>query len=138
MLRALPVLRPVRGLQVSEPVALRSVSPQAHQTRPPPRYTEASLVKGLEELGIGRPSTYAAILAVLRVRTCAVHVLCVRPTSCWVPTYLPACLRARVWEALGGQATGTARGAYIPTHTGVRLGLQCMCKGLPPAACIYP
>lgn len=44
------------------------VLPNQHFTQPPPRYTEASLVKKLEELGIGRPSTYASILQVLRDR----------------------------------------------------------------------
>ena len=41
---------------------------EQHFTEPPPRYSEASLVKKLEELGIGRPSTYASILGVLRDR----------------------------------------------------------------------
>jgi DNA topoisomerase-1 len=45
-----------------------AVDPRQHFTQPPPRYTEASLVKRLEELGIGRPSTYAAILQVLQDR----------------------------------------------------------------------
>jgi DNA topoisomerase-1 len=44
------------------------VTPEQHFTEPPPRYSEASLVKKLEELGIGRPSTYASILQVLRDR----------------------------------------------------------------------
>ncbi|PWC35466.1 type I DNA topoisomerase [Azospirillum sp. TSO22-1] len=44
------------------------IEPAQHFTQPPPRYTEASLVKKLEELGIGRPSTYASILQVLQDR----------------------------------------------------------------------
>jgi DNA topoisomerase-1 len=46
----------------------QSVKPEQHFTQPPPRYTEASLVKRLEELGIGRPSTYASIIEVLQDR----------------------------------------------------------------------
>lgn len=49
-------------------VKLVDVDPSQHFTQPPPRYSEASLVKKLEELGIGRPSTYASILQVLRDR----------------------------------------------------------------------
>jgi DNA topoisomerase I len=45
---------------------LRQLLPEQHFTQPPPRFTEASLVKELEEQGIGRPSTYAAILSVIQ------------------------------------------------------------------------
>ncbi|WP_019013127.1 type I DNA topoisomerase [Elioraea tepidiphila] len=48
--------------------ALTEARPEQHFTQPPPRYSEASLVKKLEELGIGRPSTYASILQVLQDR----------------------------------------------------------------------
>jgi DNA topoisomerase-1 len=49
--------------------AVEKVTPEQHFTEPPPRYSEASLVKKLEELGIGRPSTYASILSTLRDRS---------------------------------------------------------------------
>jgi DNA topoisomerase-1 len=48
--------------------AREAVKPEQHFTQPPPRYSEASLVKRLEELGIGRPSTYASIIEVLQDR----------------------------------------------------------------------
>lgn len=49
-------------------MARDAVKPEQHFTQPPPRYSEASLVKRLEELGIGRPSTYASIIQVLQDR----------------------------------------------------------------------
>src|SRR5215831_6023704 len=55
-------------LAAGDALSLRDVRPEQHFTEPPPRYSEASLVKRLEELGIGRPSTYASILSVLRDR----------------------------------------------------------------------
>ncbi len=51
-----------------EVLKLRSLDPKQHFTQPPPRYTEASLVKALEERGIGRPSTYAQILSTIQDR----------------------------------------------------------------------
>ena len=55
-------------LTLSEALALIDVKPAQHFTEPPPRYSEASLVKKMEELGIGRPSTYASIISVLQDR----------------------------------------------------------------------
>jgi len=55
-------------LEDGERLSLQSVKPEQHFTQPPPRFTEASLVKELEEKGIGRPSTYAQILSVLQSR----------------------------------------------------------------------
>jgi len=49
-------------------MARQDVRPEQHFTQPPPRFSEASLVKRMEELGIGRPSTYASILTVLQDR----------------------------------------------------------------------
>lgn len=55
-------------LQQNDSVAKTAITPEQHFTQPPPRYSEASLVKRLEELGIGRPSTYASIMQVLQDR----------------------------------------------------------------------
>ena len=55
-------------MSTGEPLSKRSIAADQHFTEPPPRYSEASLVKRLEELGIGRPSTYASILQVLKDR----------------------------------------------------------------------
>ncbi|MEN3359503.1 MAG: topoisomerase [Mycobacteriales bacterium] len=55
-------------LERGQGLIARQLEPQGHTTVPPPRYTEASLVKALEELGIGRPSTYASILQTIQDR----------------------------------------------------------------------
>ena len=71
---------PVRGRRASPPTALE---PQGHETTPPPRYTEATLVRALEERGIGRPSTYAAIIGTILDRG---YVF--KKDSALVPTFL--------------------------------------------------
>jgi DNA topoisomerase I len=60
--RKLPLVERGEGLK------LNAVAPEQHFTEPPPRYTEATLVKALEEKGIGRPSTYAAIMTTIQDR----------------------------------------------------------------------
>jgi len=60
--RRLPVLAE------GDALAAREVTPKGHETSPPARYTEASLVKTLEELGVGRPSTYASIIGTIQDR----------------------------------------------------------------------
>ena len=62
-----------------EALSRGEIEPGQHFTEPPPRFTEATLVKRLEELGIGRPSTYASILEVLRQRD---YVRMDRTASC--------------------------------------------------------
>ena len=55
-------------IMAGEAAEKRSVTPEQHFTQPPPRYTEATLVKRMEELGIGRPSTYASVLSTIQDR----------------------------------------------------------------------
>ncbi|MEL0106477.1 MAG: type I DNA topoisomerase [Rhodospirillaceae bacterium] len=56
------------AINENDPLSQKDIKPEQHFTQPPPRYSEASLVKKLEELGIGRPSTYASIISVLQDR----------------------------------------------------------------------
>jgi DNA topoisomerase-1 len=60
--------RRLPAMSEGEALAKQAINSTQHFTEPPPRYSEASLVKRMEELGIGRPSTYAAILQVLQDR----------------------------------------------------------------------
>ncbi|MFB0519107.1 MAG: type I DNA topoisomerase [Acidobacteriota bacterium] len=59
---------PLPPLSPGESLTLNKITPEQHFTQPPPRYTEASMVKELEEKGIGRPSTYAPILSTIQER----------------------------------------------------------------------
>ena len=56
------------SLTEGEKLNLLNITPEQHFTEPPPRYTEATLIKSLEEKGIGRPSTYAPIIGTIRQR----------------------------------------------------------------------
>ena len=60
--------RMLPGLKIGEHITLHEIKTEQHFTEPPPRFTEASLVKTLEEYGIGRPSTYASIISTLQNR----------------------------------------------------------------------
>ena len=58
----------IPDLESGDKVKCKEITPKQHFTQPPPRYNEASLVKALEEHGIGRPSTYATIITVIQTR----------------------------------------------------------------------
>ncbi len=58
-----------KDLAEKDPLALKKIDPKQHFTQPPPRFTEGSLVKEMEKNGIGRPSTYAAVLNTIRARS---------------------------------------------------------------------
>lgn len=61
-------LAPVPALEKGDEAKVEGITPSQHFTEPPPRYSEASLVKELERLGIGRPSTYSSIISTLKQR----------------------------------------------------------------------
>jgi DNA topoisomerase-1 len=79
------------ALATGDAVAIRSLDASQHFTEPPARYTEASLIKELEDKGIGRPSTYASILGVIQARD---YVN--KKTSALFPTELGE----KVWKTL--------------------------------------
>ncbi|HEX9885871.1 MAG TPA: type I DNA topoisomerase [Longimicrobiales bacterium] len=66
--RRLDDLDPLPAMALGDVSTLERLEPKQHFTQPPPRFSEASLVKALEELGIGRPSTYAQIISTLQDR----------------------------------------------------------------------
>jgi len=66
--KTLDDLAPLPELEAGQRCTLLEIVPAQHFTQPPPRYSEASLVKELEKLGIGRPSTYAQIISTLKDR----------------------------------------------------------------------
>ena len=84
-------LAPIPQLAQGDTVTLRQMVPSQHFTEPPPRYSQASLVKALEEKGIGRPSTYATIIGTLQSR--------------WYATtkerrFSPTTLGEKVWKVM--------------------------------------
>ncbi|MGN0998565.1 MAG: type I DNA topoisomerase [Faecousia sp.] len=65
---------PLPDLQVGDRASIRSMNKEQHFTQPPARYTEATLVKAMEEKGVGRPSTYASIVSTIQDREYVVKV----------------------------------------------------------------
>ena len=70
-------------LKAKDPMKLKTIEPKQHFTEPPPRYSEATLVKAMEELGIGRPSTYAPTITTVVDRG-----YIIKPEKALIPTEL--------------------------------------------------
>lgn len=109
--------RKIPELAVSEQVTLKEISPSQHFTEPPPRYSEASLIKALEEQGIGRPSTYAPILSTLQDRQYVeIQDRRLSPTSLGIAVsdflvkYFPIIMDIRFTAGLEDQLDGIAKG----------------------------
>ncbi len=86
---------PIRAADHADGVRLLRVEPERRETKPPARYTEAALVRKLEEEGIGRPSTYASTLSTLQERDY------VRKASGLVPTYVGIAVNQLLREHFG-------------------------------------
>src|SRR5690606_19385379 len=78
---------------VGESLSLSELEPKSHTTQPPARYSEASLTRALEEMGIGRPSTYASIIDTILARE---YVF--KKNNALVPTWMAFCV-ARLLES---------------------------------------
>ena len=102
-LQELPDLRP------SEPLTAKDGTTERHETQPPPRYTEASVVKALEERGVGRPSTYAPTVEAIVERGAAIkegRALRATPLALTVTDWPRAAARSRrsgLHRARGGR-----------------------------------
>jgi len=105
-------------LTVGEALNLRELKPEQHFTQPPPRYSEASLIKALEEVGVGRPSTFAPTIDVIQTR----HYVQqeerrLRPTdlgktvNSWLIEHFPDIVDAGFTAEDGGGARRRRRGA---------------------------
>ncbi len=106
-----------------EPAEKRSVTPEQHFTQPPPRYTEATLVKRMEELGIGRPSTYASILTTIQdreyVRKDKNRLIPEdkgRLVTAFLTNYLPQLCRIRFHRRSRNRSSTTSRRASATTR----------------------
>ena len=107
-----PVKKELPALVEGEILNNTGVTETFHETQPPPRYTEASFVKELEALGVGRPSTYAGIVKILRDRA-YVGSPSTRPGKQKKELSGPAISAHR---AAGGEDfTGTSKGSLVPS-----------------------
>jgi DNA topoisomerase I len=104
------------NLEIGQKVEFNSMVATERFTRPPARYTEASLVKKLEELGIGRPSTYAPTISTIIKRTYAEK----REAGGVLRTYQVLKLSAEnaITQAANQETTGADKGKLMPTDLG--------------------
>src|SRR3989440_672982 len=90
------------AMSAGEALVRREIAASQHFTEPPPRFSEASLVKRMEELGIGRPSTYASILQVLKARAAMLAPILFPPNKDGTdPRLCPTCQNGRLSLKLG-------------------------------------
>lgn len=108
-----PEKRELPALTKGEKVDNTKVETMPHETQPPPRYTEASFVKELEALGVGRPSTYAGIITLLRERAYVGSPVTSQANRSKKDVSGPAISAHRA--AGGDQFTGASKGPLVPS-----------------------